>query len=112
MFLKPIGFVGAIDLRPLTRQQRIPPDYILELDAATEEAMQGNDLKPSTACIPADLWFPLLPIAPERATCVRRAPVHMITSSVTYGADATVRVRPKGCRSRRCPPTTRDVSWR
>jgi hypothetical protein len=60
VFLKPIGFVGAIDLRPLTRQQRIPPDYILELDAATEEAMLGNDIKLSTACIPADSWFPLL----------------------------------------------------
>jgi hypothetical protein len=44
-FLKPIGFLANIDLRPLRTQQRAPPSYILQLDAATEQTMLGSDVK-------------------------------------------------------------------
>jgi TniQ len=60
LFLKPIGFVGNIDLRPVCVQRRTPPAYVLQLDTATEQAMLGNEIRLGTVCIPADVWFPLL----------------------------------------------------
>jgi hypothetical protein len=59
-FLKPITLMGNIDLRPLVARQRTPPTYIVQLDAATEQAMLGRDIKLGRVRIPANIWFPLL----------------------------------------------------